>query len=335
MKVSILYDSWSGTEAYPGESAEKKGGRRRRRPKLDREQIDDALQKLGHETEMLELDGRDSTLAAVARSKSDLIFNLVESYGGDDSKDMNVAAYLDLVGKRYTGSGPRALHLAQDKAIAKKIAGFHGLRTPFSLVWDHGRLDHAQDVEFPLIVKPTSEDGSIGIDQGAVVGSIKELMERIDYLYREFDSPALVEEYIEGREIYVGVIGNEKAEALPPVELDLSKLPDDMPKIAGYEVKFERDSEAYKVTKSAVAEDLDQETIGRLSETALVAYHALQLRDYGRIDIRLSADGKIYMIEANPNPWLSSAAEFAMAARSAGRTYTQLIEEIVSLAMER
>lgn len=335
MKVSILYNTWSGTEEYPGETVDSAAGRKRKPPKLDRDEISDVLQKLGHEVDSLELDGRDSSLIAVAKSKADLIFNLVESYAGDDTKDMNVAAFLDLVGKRYTGSGPRALHLAQDKAIAKKIVQFHGLNTPDSLVWDHGRLGHAQDVRFPLIVKPASEDGSIGIDQGAVVTSIKELMERIEYINHEFDSPALVEEFIEGREIYVAVIGNGKPEALPAVELDLSKLPDDMPKIAGYEVKFDRDSDAYKMTKSAVATTLDEETSSRLGEAAVTAYRALHLRDYGRIDMRLTAEGKIYVIEANPNPWLASSAEFAMAARAAGRTYTQLIGEIVDLAMAR
>lgn len=335
MKISILYDTWGATEEYPGAAAETAGRKKRKRPKLDREEIADALTKLGHEVDTLEIDGHDSSLVAVAKSKADLIFNLVESYAGDDSKDMNVAAYLDLVGKRYTGSGPRALHLAQDKAIAKKIVQFHGLHTPDSLVWDHGRLGHAQDVQFPLIVKPTSEDGSIGIDQGAVVSSIKELMERIDYIHDEFDSSALVEEFIEGREIYIGVLGNDKPEALPPIELDLSRLPDDMPKIAGYEVKFERDSEAYKVTKSAVAKDLDEPTLARLSEASVTAYRALHLRDYARIDMRLTPEGTIYLIEANPNPWLASSAEFAMAARAAGRTYTQLIGEIVDLAMAR
>ena len=157
-------------------------------------------------------------------------------------------------------------------------------------------------------------------------------MEKIHYIHEEFDAPALIEEYIEGREIYAAVLGNENPEALPLVELDLSKLPEGTPRIAGKEVKWEKETEAYKVTKSAPVEDLDEETTQRLSETAVAAYQALKLRDYGRIDMRLSAKGDVYVIEANPNPWLSSGAEFAMAARKAGKSYTQLISEIVDLA---
>jgi hypothetical protein len=151
----------------------------------------------------------------------------------------------------------------------------------------------------------------------------------------EVDSPVLIEEYIEGREIYAAVLGNSKPEALPLVELDLSKLPDGMPKIAGYEVKFDVNTEAYRKTKSAPARDLDEETTERIHEAAIGAYRALKLRDYGRIDLRLAANGKMYVIEANPNPWLDPAAEFTMAAKESGRSYTQLIGEIVELAMER
>ena len=160
-------------------------------------------------------------------------------------------------------------------------------------------------------------------------------MERIHYIQEEFDSPALIEEYIEGREIYAAILGNENPEVLPMVELDLSKLPKGTPKIAGQEVKWATETEAYKVTKSAPAEDLDEATTKRLSDTALSAYQALKLRDYGRIDMRLSKKGEVFVIEANPNPWLASTAEFAMAAKKAGRNYTELIAEIVDLARSR
>jgi D-alanine-D-alanine ligase len=168
------------------------------------------------------------------------------------------------------------------------------------------------------------------------VKNIKELMERIQYIQDEFDSPALIEEYIEGREIYAGILGSyEHTQVLPLVELDLSRLPEGTPKIATYDVKFEKNTEAYKLTKSQVAEDLDEETTKRLSETALAAYRALKLRDYGRIDMRLAPNGDVYVIEANPNPWLASRQEFAMAAKASGRSYTELIGEIVDLAMSR
>jgi D-alanine-D-alanine ligase len=213
---------------------------------------------------------------------------------------------------------------------------FHGIKSPYFATAYRGTIDHAHDIAFPLIVKPTSEDGSIGIGADAVVDSVKELMERISYIQSEFDSPALIEEYIEGREIYASILGSyESAHALPLVELDLSRLPKGVPRIASQDVKFERDTEAYKLTKSAIAEDLDEETETRLTEIAIKAYRAVKLRDYGRIDMRLSSKGEIYVIEANPNPWLSSGQEFAMAAKKSGLSYTQMIGEIVDLAMAR
>jgi D-alanine-D-alanine ligase len=339
LKVAILYDVWEEEpEPAPEPPPEKpKRGKRRRkkREKADREEIFDALGKLGHEPSYQVLDGAEKSLVAVARCGADLIFNLTESYAGDDTKDMNIAAYLDLLDCPYTGAGPHAMYLAQDKSLAKKIFAFHGIKTPYFATSYRGKLDHSHDIAFPLIVKPTSEDGSIGIDTGSVVGSVKELMERIHYIQEEFDSPALIEEYIEGREIYAAILGNENPEVLPMVELDLSKLPKGTPKIAGKEVKWEKETEAYKVTKSAPAEDLDEATTMRLSETALSAYQALKLRDYGRIDMRLSKKGEVFVIEANPNPWLASTAEFAMAAKKAGRSYTQLIGEIIDLARAR
>ncbi|HEX2059178.1 MAG TPA: D-alanine--D-alanine ligase, partial [Thermoanaerobaculia bacterium] len=249
--------------------------------------------------------------------------------------EMHFAAYLDLAGKRYTGAGPQGSYLAMDKSIAKMIIRYHDLYTPYSAVVNKGRVEHAQDIRFPVIVKPAVEDASKGIDASSVVTSLKELLERIAYVHEEFDSPALLEEYIEGREIYAAVIGNEKPEALPLIELDLSKLPKDMPRIAGYEVKFDVTTEAYKVTKSAPARNVDEETTARIHQTALTAFRALKLRDYARLDLRLAENGRVYVIEANPNPWLDPAAEFAMAAKESGRSYTETIGEIVELAIAR
>src|SRR5690349_9896331 len=333
LKITILYDSCGEEEAEaPPQPKRKSKKRKRRREKHDREEIFEALEKLGHEPSYQPLDGTDKTLSVLSKSDADLFFNLTESYAGDDTKEMHVAAYLDLLGRMYTGAGPQALYLAQDKSLAKKLFKFHDIQSPYFATCYRGRVDHAEDVKFPLIVKPTSEDGSIGIDQNSVVSSVKELMERIHYVQEEFDSPALIEEYIEGREIYAAVIGNDRAEALPLIELDLSKLPEGMAKVAGTEVKWEKDTEAYKVTKSAPVEDLDEQTVEHLSKTALAAYRTLQLRDYGRIDMRLTEKGEIYVIEANPNPWLSSNSEFFMAAKKSGRSYTDMVEEIVKLA---
>jgi D-alanine-D-alanine ligase len=340
LKIAILYDVWEDDSA-PSEPVEekpkaRKKTRKKKEKKEDREEIFEALTELGHEPFYQVLDGRTQSLHALAKCGADLVFNLTESYAGDDTKEMNVAAYMDLLGLRYTGAGPHASFLAQDKAVAKKMFAFHGIKTPYFATAYRGRVEHAHDVAFPLIVKPISEDGSIGIDEGAVVQSVKELMERVEYIQDEFDSPALIEEFIEGREIYAGILGSyEHSEVLPLVELDLSRLPKGTPKIASWDVKFEESTEVHRLTKSSLASDLDEDTAAKLSETALAAYKAVKLRDYGRIDMRLSSKGEVYVIEANPNPWLASGQEFAMAAKASGRSYTELISEIVNLAMAR
>lgn len=336
LKVGVLFETW-GHEEEPQEPEKPKKKRtgpkqRKKREKHDYEEIFEALLKLGHEPSYVTLDGEDKTLTALARCEADIFFNLVESYAGDDTKEMQVAGYLDLLSRTYTGAGPQGLYLAQDKGLAKKLFAFHGIRTPFFATCYQGTLEHAHDIKFPLIVKPASEDGSLGIDKGSVVDSVKDLMQRIHYVQEEFDCPVLVEEFIEGREIYAGVIGNQRPEVLPLIELDLSRLPAGMPKVAGTEVKWEKDSEAYKVTKSAPAEDLDEETTERLNKTALLTYQILKLRDYGRIDMRVTPKGDIYVIEGNPNPWLSSDSEFFMAAKKSGRSYAEMIGEILELA---
>ncbi len=342
LKITILHDVWEEgppePEPEPVKAPRAKNGKRPRRkkdPLHDREEIFEALKELGHEPSYYVLDGKNSSLLGLAKCGADLVFNLTESYAGDDTMDKNIASYLELLQMGYTGSGPQALYLAQDKSIAKKIFDFHKIKTPDFATSYKGRTEHSHDIEFPLIVKPVSEDGSIGIDSGSVVDSVKELMERIHYIHEEFDSPALIEEYIEGREIYASIFGNDNPEVLPLIELDLSKLPKGTPRIACQEVKFDHETEAYKVTKSAPVEDLDEETTKKLQDTGLAAWRALGLRDYGRIDMRLNKKGEVYVIEANPNPWLSSVAEFTMAARKGGYSYTEMIDKMIGLAQAR
>ena len=211
LKIALLYDLWNEDPVAaaakeekeeaeaPSRKPRKKAKKVKKKEKTDREEIFEALQKLGHEPSYFELDGRPQSLHSLSRCDADLIFNLTESFDGDDTREMNVVAYIDLLGLRYTGVGPHGIILSQDKAIAKKIFGFHGIKTPFFATAYRGRIEHAHDISFPLIVKPSWEDGSIGIDAGSVVKSVKEMMERIEYIQDEFDSPALIEEYIEGR----------------------------------------------------------------------------------------------------------------------------------------
>jgi len=331
LRIGVLYEFWWDEDEERADGARPK----RKAPDEDIQAVHEALREVGHNPVYLRLDGTPESLAEVAQSETDLIFNLVESFAGNDTYDSMVAGYLELLGRPFTGAGAHGLYLAQDKALAKKIFAFHGIHTPYFATVYRGRTDHSHDIQFPVIVKPAREDGSIGIQFNAVCDSIKELMERIDSIHARFNSPALIEEYIEGRELYVGVLGNEKPEALPVVEMDLSKLPKGTPKIAGSEVKWDEDTDAYKKTRSFVPEDIEPEVVQKLQDAAIQAYQALQLRDYGRIDIRLAADGTLHVLEVNPNPYLLPSAEFSMAARKSGRSYTELVGAIVDLAMGR
>jgi D-alanine-D-alanine ligase len=333
LNIVVLYDRWEPPDE--GTASDRTPLTRTLDKKEVEDEVAEALTKLGHRATLHVLDGSVKSLHALARLECDLIFNLAESFAGNDTADYCIAAYLELMEKRFTGSGSHGLLYGQDKAAAKKILEFHGIHTPVFARSFRGRLDFSHDLEFPVIVKPAREDGSIGIEFSSVVSSIRELMERIDWLHANFDSPVLIEEYVEGREMYVGVLGNDNPTALPVVELDLSKLPEGRPRIAGAEVKWGKGTRAYRDTKSAIAEDLPEETTALLQQTAVAVFQALELRDYARIDMRLRPDGRVAVIEANPNPWLASKAEFSMAARKTGRTYTNLVEEIAELAMAR
>ncbi|HEV8376175.1 MAG TPA: ATP-grasp domain-containing protein [Candidatus Polarisedimenticolia bacterium] len=334
LRIGVFYDVWYDDE---DETQESKPPRKGRKPaKEDHQEVHEALRETGHSPFYVTVDGTRESLSELAKTECDLIFNLTGSWAGDDTKDIHLAAYLDLCGFKYTGAGPFGIHLSQNKSLAKKIFAFHGIRTPYFAGVYRGRLDWAHEsLSFPVIVKPAREDGSIGIEFNAVCESIKELMERIHDIHEKFDSPALIEEYIEGREMYVTVLGNENPVALPVVELDFSKLPEGTPKIAGTEVKWRTGTEAYRKTKSIIPTDLDEKTVKTLNETALAAYQALELRDYGRIDMRVDRDGKVYVLEVNPNPWLHSKSEVSLAAKQSGRTHPALIEEIVNLALAR
>jgi D-alanine-D-alanine ligase len=309
--------------------------KRGQRRKNDVQEIVAVLKRAGHQVFYAVVDGTRTSLTNLSRRDADLLFNLVEGFGDDDTKEPHVAAYYDLLGLRYTGSGPRGLSLAMDKALTKKILHFHGVLTPKFVTVFRSRVDWAHDIDFPVIVKPVREDGSIGIGFSALVDNIKELMERIGELHADFNHPVLIEQYIEGREIYVGVIGNASPEAFPPIELDLSHLPKGTPRIAGVEVKWEEGTRAYRGSKNRIPDDLPADVVEAIQSAAVTSFQALQLRDYARFDFRVTPDHKAYVIEANPNPHLYSWAEFIRGARASGRTHPETVLEIVALALGR
>jgi D-alanine-D-alanine ligase len=304
------------------------------------EQLTTTLVGLGHDVATHAVDKDvEPVVAAVRQCAADLVFNITESFGDKSALDSSIAGLLNLLGCRYTGSSPAGLMLAGDKSLSKKVLSFHSILTPkFSTLY-RGAMDWSGDLTFPVIVKPPQEDASLGITSSSVVHGIKELFDRIGELQLEYQAPVLVEQFIEGREFYVGVLGNANATALPVIELDFTGFPADRPRIASWEAKWGDDGEGsgaeFAGTKSVFATGLDAEVTERMQEIAVEAFHALRLRDYARIDFRMSEAGEIYVIEVNPNCYLEREGEFARAAREHGLAYEALIAHIVELAAAR
>ena len=307
-------------------------------PLLD--QLDQALAEAGHTTSRVVVDDAvEPLIDALKTAQPDLVFNLAESFRGKSALESNVAALLNLLNLRYTGSSPAGLILAGDKTLTKKVLAFHGIQSAKFATMFRGQLDWAHQIDFPLLVKPPQEDASLGITQKSVVNDVKELLDVISSTQQEYQSPVLVEEFIDGREFYVGVIGNSNAEALPIIELDFSKFPAGLPKIASWEAKWgdEGDEKGaqFEGTQSVFPTDLSEELAQKIQRVAIDAFQALRLRDYGRIDLRVTPDEEIYVIEANPNCYLEKNSEFARAAEKSGLAYPALIARIIELATGR
>lgn len=302
-------------------------------------QLSDALSRIGHQVEPIEVDKRvEPLVTALGRAQPDLVVNIAESFAGKSALESNVAALLNLMGLRYTGSSPSGLMLAGDKILAKKMLAFHGIRTPrFATVY-RGALDWAENLHFPVIVKPPQEDASVGLTSASVVHELKELLEQMHAMQSEFSQPVLVEEFVDGREFYVGVLGNVNATALPVIEMDFSKFPTDRPRMASWDAKWGDDSGGgaeFEGTSSIFPEQLPEDLLERLNAAAVDAFHALRLRDYGRIDLRVNDAGEAFVIEVNPNCYLERESEFARAAARGGLEYDALVERIIELAMAR
>jgi D-alanine-D-alanine ligase len=308
-------------------------------PPLVCEQLRDALTRRGYRVNALPAAMPIETLMQrLASDGGDLVFNVCESLGGEGTEERRVASMLELLDKRFTGSGSLALTMAGDKSLAKKLFAFHGVRSPDFAIIAPGHIEGAPRLDrFPLIVKPIATDASIGIDARSVVHSVDEMLQRVFAVHEEFHTPALVEEFIDGREIYVGLLGNP-LEALPAIEWDLSHLEEGLPRIAGTEAKWKNGEKAEaRAHTEFVPDDLMKNDALRkpIEDAALGAARALLVRDYARVDLRVTADGTPYVIEVNPNPWLDANAELAMAARHAQLEYDDLVERIVQLAMVR
>jgi D-alanine-D-alanine ligase len=301
------------------------------------EQVVEALKAHGHNVSILGVHGDVRKLiVGLARRKPDLVFNLMEMFGDNLQGDVCVAGMLDLIGVPHTGGGAGEYYLQQDKALAKRLLAYEGILYPKYAVFGPGNtaVETGGNLHMPLFVKPLRGDASIGIDAKSLVRDGKELMKRVVSIQDKLNDSALAEEYIEGREFYVSVLGNTNARALPAIEMDFSGLPEGMPRFLDRKAKFSPRSKAYKGTKAVLAQ-IPDDLHARLQKISLDAYRAVRVRDYGRVDLRLTEAGEIYVIEVNASCYLEKASEFATAARAAGIEFPDLVQRIVELAMER
>lgn len=299
-------------------------------------QVARTLRALGHRVSILGVHGDVKRLiAGLSRRKPELVFNLLEMFGELVIGDIPVTGLLDLLGLRYTGCGPGELYLSQDKALSKKLLAYEGILYPrFAVFSQDSDFETGGNLRMPLFVKPLRSDASIGIGRKSLVSDALSLMKQVAAIHAECQDAALAEEYIDGREFYVGVIGNQQPTPLPPIEVDFTGFPEGAPKVLDSRAKWEESSKEYKGTKSVIAE-IPDELRAKLQRVAVDAYRALRVRDYGRVDLRLTDTGEIYVLEVNASCYLERTSEFAMAAAAAGLDYPRLIERIVNLAVER
>jgi D-alanine-D-alanine ligase len=300
-------------------------------------QVARMLRRLGHRVSILGVHGDVKRLiGGLSRRRPDLVFNLMEMFGDNVFGDIPVTGLLDLLGLKYTGSGPGELYLSQDKGLSKKLLAFEDILYPRFAVFSREAAFETGggNLRMPLFVKPLRSDASLGIGGKSLVHDAVALMERVAFIRKELNDSALAEEYIEGREFYVGVLGNAQAKALPPVEVDFTGFPEGVPKVMDSKAKWDERSKEYKGTRSVLA-NLPDEQRARLQKVAVDAYRALRVRDYGRVDLRLTDTGDIYVLEVNASCYLERSSEFAMAAGAMGTDYPRLIERIVNLSLER
>jgi D-alanine-D-alanine ligase len=292
------------------------------------------LKRLGHEVETLAV--FDNVLALVEKVRSftpDVVFNLTESFHAQRVHESNVPALLELLKVRYTGAGPDALLLCKDKSLAKKLLAYHHVRVARFIVSSKARpLKSVKRFIYPAFVKPINQESSDGISQASFARDEAEVLERVRFLHEKFDGDVLIEEYIEGRELYLSVLGNRRLTVFPPRELFFGQVPDDVPKFATSKAKWD---DAYRKKwgiKNGAPAPLPDGVEEALERVARKVYRVLKIRGLGRIDVRLTAAGDVIVIEANPNPSLAREDDFAQSSAAFGLDYDGLIQKILDQA---
>jgi len=293
-----------------------------------------ALRKLGYPFAMLGVhDDTELIREMIDRYRPDVIFNMVEQFANSLGNENRITSFLELQGVPVTGCGSTGITLCKDKVISKKILSYHNVRVPKFIVQQPGQLiEMRSGMNYPLIVKPAREEASYGISLKSVVNNEAELVNRVCFVHERFKQEALVEEFIEGREVYVGVIGNDRLQCLPAREMVWGEDVPAQARFASYKVKWDEDYRYRWDIYNRFLPSLDKTTRRRLEVTCKEIYRYLQLNGYARIDLRLTVENEIVFIEANPNPMLARDEDFAMSAKKAGLGYPKLIDRIISLA---
>jgi D-alanine-D-alanine ligase len=294
-----------------------------------------ALEELGHQTRVL---GAATEIAAVRTVlgywKPDIVFNLLEEFRGEEVYVPYVLGYLQLLGQPFTGSNPSSLLLIDNKPLTKKVLRYHRIPVPDFALFPRGkRVRRPRRLEFPLIVKSSTMHGSVGIAQKSVVNDDTQLEERVRHVHEALGTEAIAEEYVDGRELYVGVIGNRRLQTLPVWEMRFENLAEGAHAIATEKVKWDPDYQKKRGIDTGAAEGLPDDLVQRIHRLCRRVYRILDLNGYARMDFRLRDDGKLFLLEANPNPDLAHDEDFAESARAAGIPYDRLIARILNLAL--
>lgn len=294
-----------------------------------------ALKRLGHEVHSLGVfDEPGLILDEVKTHPPDVVFNLTEHFNNRSAYDQNVASLLEMLGVRYTGSGPTGLTLCKNKGMTKEILAYHRIRFPAYAIFPPGTtIRRPKRLAFPLFIKPAQEEASYGISQDSFVENDDAFEERVRFIHERMNQEALAEEYIEGRELYASILGNRRLQVFPIREVIFSEVPEGRPRFSTFKAKWD---DAYRQRwgiQNIFAQPLPEGMAERIAEICKKVYRVLRIRGYGRIDLRLAPNGDIVILEANPNPNLADDDEFAQSALKTGLTYEGLIQRILGLAL--
>jgi len=293
------------------------------------------LSKLGHEIRVLGIGDRLKELRETVRDwRPHIVFNLLDEFSGLASYDHYVVAYLELMQQAYTGCNPRGMMLSRDKVLTKQVLAWHRVATPAFRLFPLGkRFREPRRLSFPLFVKSAVEDASLGISQASLVEDMQSLRQRVEFIHENVQTDALVEEYVDGRELYIGVLGNTRLTTLPVWEMDFGTLPEVQSRIATRKVKWDKNYQAKHGIETAKAKGLSAEQEAQLGRLTKRIYRALHMSSFARMDLRMRDDGKVFLLEANANPDLSDGEDFAESALAVGIDYPALLTRIVNLGL--